>query len=520
MTRRRPDLAGEQGIALLVVLMALAAGSALAAVVLSAAGADLPFAKASQDRKQAYASAEAGLEYYMFQLSENNDYWTLCDTAQGPTPSEPNPVNQAFKRTSSGQPDPRRWRKMPDGKSQYTIELLPATATGTCTAGPTAHESMLNGSSGTFRIRATGRAGNVTRSIVTTLRRKSFLDYIYFTDYETRDPAQYPNPNDAAWAAINCAKPRASRPSGCQAIQFADADEINGPFHTNDNMLTCGTPKFGRTKDDRIESGNGWVSAGCGGSPDFQGTWMPNADALNVPPTNAGLASVAVPQYTYTGKTTIRLNGTTMDVTTGTPAVTTTNVPFPANGVIYVNNGACSGTKTPLLQRYDDPVGCAVVYLSGTYSKSLTIASANDIVVTGDVRKNADADVVLGLIANNNVRIYHPVTRSDWNNPDSCTNATGSMTNVTIDAAILALTHSFVVDNFRCGAGLGTLNVTGAIAQKFRGAVGTPGPPRTGYVKNYVYDDRLKYRSPPYFLDPVQAAWKVNRSNEQVPAAR
>jgi hypothetical protein len=101
------------------------------------------------------------------------------------------------------------------------------------------------------------------------------------------------------------------------------------------------------------------------------------------------------------------------------------------------------------------------------------------------------ADVVLGLIANNNVRVYHPVTRPNWNDPDSCTNAAGTMPNVTIDAAILALTHSFVVDNFRCGAVLGKLNVTGAIAQKFRGAVATTKP--TGYTKNYVYDDRLKY---------------------------
>jgi hypothetical protein len=120
------------------------------------------------------------------------------------------------------------------------------------------------------------------------------------------------------------------------------------------------------------------------------------------------------------------------------------------------------------------------------------------------------------LIANNNVRVYHPVERTNWNDPDSCTNATGTMTNVTIDAAILALTHSFTVDNYACGAALNKLNVTGAIAQKFRGAVGTTR--RTGYLKNYVYDDRLKYRSPPFFLDPVQAAWRVNRSNEQVPA--
>jgi hypothetical protein len=514
MNRRRPDLAAEQGIALLVVLMALAAGSALAAVVLSAAGADLPFAKASQDRKQAYAAAEAGLEYYMFQLSENNDYWALCDTGPGPSPSVPNPVNQ--ERT--GGADTRRWRAMPDGKSKYTIELLPAEGT-TCTVGPTAHEDMLDVESGTFRIRATGRAGAVTRTIVTTLRRRSFLDYIYFTDYETRDPTQYPDTDDADWAAENCAKPRASRPSGCVAIQFASDDEINGPFHTNDDILSCGGTTFGRDENDHIESGKGWQNApGCNGEPNFEGTWMPGSSPLNVPPTNAGLASIAVPQYTYTGKTTILLKGTTMDVTTGTPPVQTTSVPLPPNGVIYVNNGSCSGTKTPLLQRYDDPPGCAVVYLSGTYSKSLTIASANDIVITGDVRRDTNTDTVLGLIANNNVRVYHPVTRTNWDDVGSCTNANGTMNNVTIDAAILALTHSFTVDNYACGDALNRLNVTGAIAQKFRGAVGTTR--RTGYLKNYVYDDRLKYRSPPYFLDPVQAAWKVNRSNEQVPAAR
>jgi hypothetical protein len=512
MTRRRPDLGAEQGIALLIVLMALAAGSALVAVILSAAGGDLPFAKASQDRKQAYAAAEAGLEYYMFQLSENNDYWTLCDTVSGP-------VNQQLPTNAVS--DTRRWRTMPDGKSQYTIELLPITGKPACTPGATAHETMLNLSSGTFRIRATGRVGKVTRSIVTTLRRQNFLDYIYFTDYETRDPTQYPDADDAAWAAQNCAKPRASRPSGCVNIQFAGDDEINGPFHTNDDILTCGETTFGRTKQDHIEVSGpaGWQNAsGCNGSPNFEGTWMPGANPLNVPPSNSGLASIADAQYTYTGKTIIRLNNTTMDVTTGPGQVKTTNVPLPPNGVIYVKNGACTGVKTPLLQRYDDPVGCAVVYLSGTYSKSLTIASANDIVITGDVRRDTNTDTVLGLIANNNVRVYHPVTRSNWNDEDNCTNANGTMDNVTIDAAILALTHSFTVDNYACGDALDKLNVTGAIAQKFRGAVGTTR--RTGYLKNYVYDDRLKYRSPPYFLDPVQAAWKVNRSNEQVPAAK
>ena len=59
----------------------------------------------------------------------------------------------------------------------------------------------------------------------------------------------------------------------------------------------------------------------------------------------------------------------------------------------------------------------------------------------------------------------------------------------------------------------------GAIAQSFRGPVGTGGATiSTGYVKNYNYDDRMRFRSPPHFLDPVQAAWRVSRYTEQVPS--
>ena len=59
---------------------------------------------------------------------------------------------------------------------------------------------------------------------------------------------------------------------------------------------------------------------------------------------------------------------------------------------------------------------------------------------------------------------------------------------------MLAIKHSFIVDNYNCGAPLGTLNVNGAIAQKFRGAVGTGGGGSdTGYLKNYNYDERLQY---------------------------
>jgi hypothetical protein len=93
-------------------------------------------------------------------------------------------------------------------------------------------------------------------------------------------------------------------------------------------------------------------------------------------------------------------------------------------------------------------------------------------------------------------------------------NDTGSLTNPTIYAAILAVNHSFIVDNYDCGNQLGTLHVYGAIAQLYRGPVGTGGGGGTGYLKDYNYDDRLATTEPPYFLNPVSAHWFVSRQTE------
>ena len=55
---------------------------------------------------------------------------------------------------------------------------------------------------------------------------------------------------------------------------------------------------------------------------------------------------------------------------------------------------------------------------------------------------------MLGLIANNFIRVYHPfenVTNSKSHQTE-CKNGPGSIKNPTIDAAILAINHSFIVD--------------------------------------------------------------------------
>jgi hypothetical protein len=114
------------------------------------------------------------------------------------------------------------------------------------------------------------------------------------------------------------------------------------------------------------------------------------------------------------------------------------------------------------------------------------------------------------------VRVRHNVT---WKGGADCDNNPAGQVDREIDAAILTLQHSFMVDGYYCGDPLGTLTVNGVIAQKFRGPVGRGGnSPTNGYVKNYVYDPRLQFRAPPHFLDPVESAWRVWRYTEQQPA--
>ena len=530
MSQHRPNARDERGFSMFIVIMALLVTSLFVAAAYAAANGDLPMSGGSKDRKSTYAAAEAGLNFYSYHLNQDSDYWTRCDQVPAPNASEPNPVNQPWNGNGV---DPRRWRNVPGSAAQYTIELLPAGNNPQCIVGN--QSTLIDLATGTFKMRFTGRPSAdspIRRSIVATFRRGGFLDYLYFTDFENLDPQAEDTSAERSWALANCAnRYRAARPAGCTEIQFITGDRTNGPFHTNDDILTCGTPIFGRNATDRVEFSGpdpGWRrGGGCSGSPNFQGTVKTAVKKLVLPTTNNELLTAAQGGgNVYTGTTHIRLNANnTMTVRTGSYPQSTNTVPLPGNGVVYVRTGTggCSITNPPPVANYStEPRSCGNLYISGTYNESLTFGADNDIIIGSDydptqrdLRKASGADGVVGLIAKNFVRVYHRVTRTS----SSCSNAT-SPSDVTIDAAILALQHSFIADNYGCGAPLGDLQVNGAIAQKYRGTVGrhNNGVPVNGFLKDYTYDDRLRFRSPPYFLPPVDAAWTVLRRNEQVPA--
>jgi hypothetical protein len=246
---------------------------------------------------------------------------------------------------------------------------------------------------------------------VATFRRVSFVDFLYYSDYETLSPTAYPTASDRAAAATQCdvcwrnGRPPANRNQIYYSqIFFKSGDVVNGPLHTEDELAICGNPVFGRSKSDRIEvvapapghsnQGNG----SCSDNPTFTGTYVTGANSLKPPPTNAQLLQIVLPQYHWTGQTHITLNGANMTVTNNG---STNTYPFPSNGVVYMSTSSCPITYTPCSVNYTDPTatGCGTVTVDGSYSGSLTIASDNDIVIDGDVTHTGNG--LLGLIAQN-----------------------------------------------------------------------------------------------------------------------
>ena len=140
-------------------------------------------------------------------------------------------------------------------------------------------------------------------------------------------------------------------------------------------------------------------------------------------------------------------------------------------------------------------------FVEGDLLGTMTVASENFLYVTGDIRYISAATDMLGLVGQNAIWVWNPVSLSGGTYANLLTD------NRRIDAALLSVAHTVQVQNYDRGSGQGDLTVNGAIAQKFRGTVGTVAG--LGYRKDYHYDDRFLYQAPPKFLSPVATTYGV-----------
>jgi Tfp pilus assembly protein PilX len=511
----------EDGFTMIIALGVMLVTSLLLVAAFTVANGDVTASKRDTAQKQSYYASLAGVQAYEYKLQAEPDYWQSCAEPAATVPEE--------------------------GGERYEVKLLAASSqpagTKCSTSNPIGTMIETKGSlANTFRIESIGCAGvsgltscegqsqqNVAvHKVVATFQVTGFLDFIYFTNFETEDPGLYNAPAGCEGAYY---KTWNKAGLGCQSIKFTTGDSVEGPMHTNDAARVEGTPSFGRKEhspSDAIEiNGDTYPSKECpaSGGPTYYTTtkcYTDKGPTLTPPENDTSLGFYVEPENSYEGTTRLVLNGSANTILVsryhenGEEYKETIN--WPKNGLIYVKANeklGCGYTfeaeNSDTSAETQNQKGCGNVYVEGTYSKSLTVAGEDDLIIDGSLYPTSvegklgsepTGTAVLGLIASNYVRVYHPCVNNKNVFP-------GSLTSPWIYAGILSTNHSFIVDNYGCGEPLGKLHDYGAIAQDYRGPVGTSGG--EGYLKDYKYDDRLATDEPPYFLAPLKAGWRIIR---------
>ncbi len=572
-----------------------------------------------EDFNGALAAAYAGVEEYQSRLANDSNYQkfgnpaapfssTSTGTLSLPTGANANP---AFGIGTSG-----TWASIPGEPD----------AGGNPTKSGADFRYEIDNSEyqdkGVLHVRVTGRVANVTRSIVADMKQDGFIDYLWFTNFESSDPAYSAN---SASALANCEKyaygSDARNDGTCGTIQFGKNDVLRGPVRTNDRLLICESTFEKSVISASTTTPIFKTASGCD-APGFDGGNPVYGPRIEMPPTNTELkretrndiaADVPRPGCLYTGPTTItfEMSGSTPKMRVISPWTKFTNVaatkagatnpaqcgtPGTADGQLGGKNGAlinviernliyvqavpavgsatdanspadnslpanftCTAATTVSVGGKDAPVpagwafkngattvvsypyvngsgtetvpytGTQVassykhydcragdVYVKGKMGGQLTIASDNFIYVVGDLTYRDRAIDVLGLVGQNAIFVWNPVRVTGFSG--STPNAWTSMIDADdrkIDAALLSVAHTFQVQNYLRG-GRGTLTLFGAIAQRFRGSVGTADG--NGYTKDYAYDTRFRNVAPPKFLTPTSTTYGVTQT-ATVPAA-
>lgn len=513
----------------------------------------------------ALAAAYSGIEEYESRIADDSTYvrygnptaaFSAGSTLTLPTAPATNP---AFGTGASG-----TWSSITGSAATFRYEI----------------DNTRYAATGSVRIRSTGRVGLHTRSVVASLRQKGFIDFLYFTDYEIKDPAISGVPVVTcvkyAWAG----RPAPTAALNCGEVAFGNGDVIDGPTHSNDTLRVCNaTFNYAVTTGNNPATGLRYkkqnsFGGSCGGQNFVAGdpkygpvVAMPATNSLMKREVRSDLPNdVPWPGCLYTGPTTIVLDSAGK-MTVRSPWTVKTNIAGdpassgttpaacgrPGTGpdqlgsrlgatvavldanLIFVQNvptvatdpnfwaaaaqpstftaTTCTtgnGLNYPAAGEYVDSIpasyGCRSgdAFVQGDLAGTMTVASENFLYVTGDIRYVNPIRDMLGLVGQNAVWVWNPVSRSGT----SYTNLLGP--NRRIDAALLSVAHTVQVQNFDRAGDQGSLSIRGALAQKFRGTVGTVlAGSTTGYSKNYDYDERFLYTAPPKFLSPVATTYGV-----------
>ncbi|MFH1202624.1 MAG: hypothetical protein V1674_07090 [Candidatus Omnitrophota bacterium] len=352
----------------------------------------------------------------------------------------------------------------------------PSGCTSLCGKYSTTITSILrSGQRPSIRIIATGTVSSgsntVTRQLVDEIRLDDYARYAYFTNTEEYF-------NNKVW--------------------FISNDSLNGPTQTNGQLHISGDPTFNDSLSGyeyAVRMSYSSIDYMHGGpptdNPNFITGIQMGAEKEELPSKALELRGAVGPGelgLKLNGSTTIILNSNgTMNVTNSQNGWNNYNTSLPLNGAVFVYGGD--------------------VMVSGVLDGQLTIGTNRNIIVTDNItyldKTGTDPDFadVLGLIAEKDVKI-----------------GSSAPTNVEVDASIMALSKSFMVEDYD-GPNKGTLTVYGGIIQRDRGPVGTFDPVHnvkaSGYSKDYQYDSRLAGALTPPFYPKTNDYLNLSWQDEQ-----
>jgi hypothetical protein len=372
------------------------------------------------------------------------------------------------------------------GCGEYLVEIIPDSTHSTPTRPA-------------FTIRSTGDANGKVRTVEVDVVPQTFGDFLYFTDNELS--------------------------SSGATIWFVTPDYINGPMHTNGQMLLWGDPRFG-----------GNVASAWGGPDDGDPTHDPTFEYFNGNYYNhIESAEPSNPPYDIP----IFEDGFELGAS---------EIPLPNNlaGLqnIAANGGiVLTGTYEVIVGR-PDPISGEPMYGTMSYRRvgdpwhDVSLDSFNGVFfVDGDVRIQGELDGRLTVAASDDIEIWNDITYRGSDGvellPD-CDDMLGMvagdeivvMSNAANQNDCVIHGHMMALDNFNAqyynsGDPRGDLVIRGGVVQRCRGPVGTgiiSGSEvyiLTGYAKDYSYDWRLRAAPPPGYLLTgcyTRVAWRDGSS--------
>ncbi len=174
MSRARASAREESGITMIVVLIMTLITSLLLIAAYTAAIGDTHLSHADLTQKQAYYAALAGVQEYEYQLEANPDYWELCKGPSGEVSGEKSETFEVTPLAASSDPEAESEPKKCKTSNPFKTMIE-------------SKGSLAN----TFRVKSIGTAGKSKRTLIATFQVAGFLDYIYFTQYEDRDPQSH-----------------------------------------------------------------------------------------------------------------------------------------------------------------------------------------------------------------------------------------------------------------------------------------------------------------------------------------